>query len=103
MSQSHGIVPLANSADWLLKEAMDALDRANALQEDLIRGTTTEPGSYHYDPVDDHRGGDRDEGYYSFKRCRKKSFRGQILDKNNDTRLQQIVSEVADRYIKRTA
>lgn len=71
---------------------MDAVGQDNVSQEDL-----TEAMSKWLTDLSYQKGGDRDDGYYGFKR---RSYREQVLETVGDTsRLQRTVSEVADRYI----
>lgn len=75
MSQYHGRVPFAKPVDLSYKGSMDAPEKVGVWSEDPIQDTLT--------------------------RRRPKSYREQVLEKDNDRRLQQIVQQVASRYIRR--
>lgn len=100
MSQSHGTAPFVPLADLSSKDDMDALFKGSVLLEDRLRDTKKLAWPIRKPWLDEKSGGDRDEGYYGFKRCPRRPYREQILEANNDTRLQSVVREVADRYIK---
>lgn len=76
---------------------MGVLDEDSALQE----APTEDMKRFQIEII--KSGGDRDEGYYGFKRCKRKSYREQVLETNNGAELQSVVQKLADRYIKRPA
>ena len=97
-----GNAPLAKLVASLFQEPKDVLDPDSVLPEGHMKDI--DPWKIiqnKFENFEEQRlGGDRDPGYYGW--CRKKRYREQILDPNNDTGLQRTVQEVADRYIKRS-
>lgn len=90
MSQSPGPAQHVTLADLLSQDSMDVVDLAHVLQEAPLKDIL----SWQHESQMTRLGGDRDDGYYGWK-----TNREQVLEKDNDTRLQSNVQKVADRYI----
>jgi hypothetical protein len=90
LKQSHGIAPRAEFADLSLEELMGAVEKGRVSMVARLRAT--------YQMWDELPPAQREEkriadGYYGW--CNNE----QVLESNNDTRLQPTVQEVASSYI----